>query len=59
MNYEKIIEYIDKNPDKTQDEAVKHLWLQDVWYIIKKMKYTYKKTLLVTGEKGRFEKKRF
>jgi len=57
VNYEKIIEYIDKNPDKTQDEVGEHFGIQDVWYIIKKMKYTYKKTLLVREEKGRFKRR--
>ena len=55
--YEKIIEYIDQNPGLTQDEIGSIFGIQDVWYVIKKMNYTYKKTFLVRGEKGRFEKR--
>ena len=55
--YEKIIEYIDQNPGLTQDEIGSIFGIQDVWYVIKKMNYTYKKTFQLRGEKGRFEKR--
>jgi len=43
IDYAKVIKYIDDNPDKTQNEVGEVFGVKDVWYIIKKMNYTYKK----------------
>lgn len=59
LDYYQVVKYIDENPDKTQSEIGAIFGIKNIWYIVKKMNYSYKKTLLVTGEKGRFEKKSF
>ena len=58
VDYSKIQQYIEQNPDKTQVEFSRHFGLSDkaMWYILKKLNITYKKTILVRGKEGRFEK---
>ena len=53
VNYDKIAEYINKNPDKTQKEIGKEFGYKDkaVCYILKKLHITYKKKTFIQGQK--------
>jgi transposase len=58
VNYKKAQKFIEKNPDKTLKEIGNQFGVKDtaILYITKKLNITYKKTLPVRGEKGRFER---
>ena len=57
LDYEKVGKFIEKNPDKTLKEFAKRFGVVEsvIWYIIKQLNITYKKTLPVRGKAGRFE----
>jgi transposase len=59
VDYKKAQKFIEKNPDKTLKEIGEKFKVTDkaVWYITKQLGITYKKTLLVRGEKGRFARR--
>ncbi len=57
VNYKKAKKFIEKNPDKTLKEIGAAIGTKDALYVIKKLGITYKKTLLVRGKEGRFERK--
>jgi hypothetical protein len=56
VNYKKAQKFIEKNPDKTLKEIGAAIGTKDALYVIRKLGITYKKTLLVRGAKGRFER---
>ena len=57
VDYGVVTEYMDKNPDKTLVEVGEHFGIKNVWYIVKKMKYTYKKKTFIRGKVGKFERR--
>ena len=59
VDYKKVEEFIEKNPNKTLKEIGNKFKVTDktVWYIVKQLGITYKKTLFIRGEKGRFTRK--
>jgi len=57
VDYKKAKKFIEKNPDKTLKEIGDAIGTKDALYVIKKLGITYKKTLPVRGEKGRFERR--
>jgi transposase len=58
VNYDKAKKFIEKNPEKTLKEIGDKFGVTDkaVWYIVKQLNITYKKTLSVRGKTGRFER---
>ncbi len=59
VNYKKVQKFIEKNPDKTLKEVGEQFKVKDtaILYITKKLNITYKKTLPIRGEKGRFTRR--
>lgn len=57
VNYKKAKQFIEDNPDKTLKEIGAAIGTKNALYVIKKLNITYKKTLLVRGAKGRFERR--
>ena len=59
VDYQKIKEYIDQNPDKTLTSVGEHFGCCQtaILYALRKSNYTYKKKISLRGEKGRFEKR--
>ena len=57
VDYEKAKKFIEKNPDKTLKEIGDSIGTKNAFYVIRKLNITYKKTLSVRGEKGRFERR--
>lgn len=59
VDYKKAQKFIEKNPDKTLKEIGEKFKITDkaVWYITKQLGITYKKTIPVRGEKGRFTRR--
>ena len=59
VDYKKAQKFIEKNPDKTLKEIGEKFKVTDkaVWYIVRQLGITYKKTLPLRGEKGRFERR--
>ncbi len=57
VNYKKAEKFIKKNPDKTLAEIGAAIGTKNTLYVMRKLGITYKKTLLIRGEKGRFERR--
>jgi transposase len=59
VDYKKVGIFIEKNPDKTLKElAIKFGVVESViFYILKRLNITYKKTLPLRGKAGRFERR--
>lgn len=57
IDYEEARKFIENNPDKTLKEIGDAIGTKDALYVIRKLGITYKKTLLVRGAKGRFERR--
>jgi transposase len=59
VDYKEAKKFIEENPDKTLKEIGERFKVTDkaVWYIVRKLGITYKKTLLVRGKAGRFERR--
>lgn len=59
VDYKKAQKFIEKNPDKTLKEIGDKFGVKDtaILYITKQLNITYKKTLPVRGEKGRFTRR--
>ena len=59
VNYKKAQKFIERNPDKTLKEIGEKFGVKDtaILYITKKLNITYKKTLSIRGEKGRFTRR--
>lgn len=57
VDYKKAQKFIENNPDKTLKEIGAAIGTKDALYVMKKLGITYKKTLPVRGEKGRFERR--
>ncbi len=59
LDYEEIGRFIEKNPDKTLKELAKKFGVVEsvIWYIVKQLGITYKKTLPVRGAQGRFARR--
>ncbi len=59
VDYKKAQRFIEKNPDKTLKEIGNKFRVSDpaICYIVKQLGITYKKTLPVRGEKGRFARR--
>jgi putative transposase len=57
VDYKKVEKFIENNPDKTLKElAIKFGVVESViFYILKRLGITYKKTLPIRGKTGRFE----
>ncbi len=57
VDYERAKEIIEQNPDKTLKELGELIGTKDMGRVMKKLNITYKKTLLVRGENGRFTRR--
>ncbi len=57
VNYKKAKKFIEKNPDKTLAEIRSAIGTKNTLYVMKKLGITYKKTLLIRGETGRFARR--
>lgn len=57
VDYKKAKKFIENNPDKTLKEIGDAIGTKDALYVIKKLGITYKKTVSVRGEKGRFARR--
>ena len=59
VDYKKVKKFIEKNPDKTLKEIGERFKVTDkaVWYIVKQLGITYKKTLPIRGKAGKFERR--
>jgi transposase len=55
VDYKKAQKFIENNPDKTLKEIGAAIGTKDALYVMKKLGITYKKTLFLRGETGRFE----
>lgn len=57
VDYKKAKKFIEENPDKTLKEIGEKFKVtgKAVWYIVKQLGITYKKTLPIRGKTGRFE----
>jgi transposase len=59
VDYKKAKKFIEENPDKTLKEIGEKFKVtgKAVWYIVKQLGITYKKTLPIRGKTGRFERR--
>jgi transposase len=57
VDYKKAKKFIEENPDKTLKEIGEKFKVtgKAVWYIVRQLGITYKKTLPIRGKTGRFE----